>query len=279
MFLKLHHPGLRKICVATWFDYHVCSFLETCLQLDDIILRVNPLRTTEVSNVVFTLIFTAEVLFKWVGLGLADYFADGMNILDFVIVVVGLVEILFLGSSSFTAFRALRFGRLVKLIRFMKSLQDILRVLVKSLEGIFYVSMLLLLFIVIYSILGMQFFQHKLSDGEGGVPRNNYDTFHWAFVSTWCSSAKRENFKLVSHFNTYYAVKSTRTLYLLQLSHSQYYHLNVHTKLALRARTQVHFKFLLVKLARSALRRNRGIDLAHWYRILCVWVSLDSLCF
>ncbi len=163
----------------------------------------------EISNVVFTLIFTAEVLFKWVGLGLADYFADGMNILDFVIVVVGLVEILFLGSSSFTAFRALRFGRLVKLIRFMKSLQDILRVLAKSLEGIFYVSMLLLLFIVIYSILGMQFFQHKLSDGEGGVPRNNYDTFHWAFVSTWCSSVEFENF---NHLNTYYVVRSTRTL-------------------------------------------------------------------
>ena len=187
-FLKLHHPGLRKICVATWFDVLMCAIIlgnMAAIASDHYPQSQSFEDNLETSNVVFTLIFVAEMILKWIGLGLADYFKDGMNVLDFVIVVVGVVEILFLGSSSFTAFRALRFGRLVKLIRFMKSLQNILRVLVNSLEGIFYVSMLLLLFIVIYAILGMQFFQHKLSDGEGGVPRNNFDSFHWAFISTF----------------------------------------------------------------------------------------------
>ena len=92
-FLKLHHPGLRKICVATWFDVLMCALIlgnMFAIGCDHYPQSESFEDNLEVSNVVFTLIFTAEVLFKWVGLGLADYFADGMNILDFVIVVVGL---------------------------------------------------------------------------------------------------------------------------------------------------------------------------------------------
>jgi hypothetical protein len=184
--LKMHHPAIRKICVATWFDILMCLIIVgnmIAIAVDHYPQSKTFEDNLEVSNFVFTMIFVAEMIFKWFGLGLWDYFADGMNVLDFVIVVVGVIEISLVGSSSFTAFRALRFGRLVKFIKFMKSFQEILRVLASSLEGIFYVSMLLLLFMVIFSILGMQFFQHKLFDDEGNVPRNNFDSFHWAFVS------------------------------------------------------------------------------------------------
>ena len=56
---------------------------------------------------------------------------------------------------------------------------------------------------------------------------------------TWCSSAKRENFNNISHFNTHFVVLENNSFYLVKLSHTEYNNSNTNTKLALRARTQV----------------------------------------
>jgi hypothetical protein len=40
----------------------------------------------------------------------------------------------------------------------------------------------LILFVYVYSLLGMQFFAGKL-EFEGVVPRANFDSFVWAFVT------------------------------------------------------------------------------------------------
>lgn len=187
-WMYVHHPTVRVWCTHTRFEIAMCVLIVAnmiILSMDHYPQSNEFEDRLETINTVFTAIFALEVLFKWVGLGVWDYFRDPLNQVDFVVVAAGLVELIFLGSSSFTAFRAVRFARLVKLVRFMESLQQILRVLGKSIGGLFYISMLLLLFTTIYAILGMQFFQHKLVDGEGNVPRNNYDSFHWAFVSVF----------------------------------------------------------------------------------------------
>jgi hypothetical protein len=53
-----------------------------------------------------------------------------------------------------------------------------------------YLALLLLLFLFIYTLLGIQIFGGKLNfaqnfSGPPGVPRNNFDTFNEAFLTTF----------------------------------------------------------------------------------------------
>lgn len=77
----------------------------------------------EYCNYVFTVIFACEMLLKIYGLGVKDYFTDSMNLFDFVIVMVSLVELFEsttdeeASSSGFTILRVMRLLRVFKLVR------------------------------------------------------------------------------------------------------------------------------------------------------------------
>eukprot|EP00939_MAST-03C_sp_MAST-3C-sp1_P002275 g2275.t1 len=183
----------RNICVGHFcrkpaFDISMCLLIlgnMIVLSLDHYPQSQTYEDRLNVANNVFTILFVVEMAAKWIGFGLWGYFVDAMNQVDFCIIFAGVIDMSLGGASSFTALRAVRFVRLVKLVRFMESMQHILRVLAKSLTSALYVGMLMLLFMMIYSILGMQFFMYKLKDDSGVTSRNNYDTFHWAFVSVF----------------------------------------------------------------------------------------------
>ena len=71
-----------------------------------------------------------------------------------------------------------------------KSLQDILNKIEKTLSAINYFSILLLLFITIYALLGMEIFAHEIKmdkknqiDYKGTSPRINFDDFFHAFLA------------------------------------------------------------------------------------------------
>ena len=51
------------------------------------------LDTLSVFNLIFTSIFTAEVVLKLIGMGTRMYFNDNFNRFDFLIVVISLVEL------------------------------------------------------------------------------------------------------------------------------------------------------------------------------------------
>jgi hypothetical protein len=63
-------------------------------------------------------------------------------------------------------------------------MQIIIGVIVRSIGSFAYLAMLLLLFMFIYSLLGMQIFGGKF-DFDDGLPRGNYDTFHHSFVTVF----------------------------------------------------------------------------------------------
>lgn len=45
--------------------------------------------------------------------------------------------------------------------------------------------LLLILYIVVLALMGMQIFGNKLKTESGDHPRANFDTFFWAFVTTF----------------------------------------------------------------------------------------------
>ena len=122
-----------------------------------------------VSNWVLSAFFVFESFVKVVGLGPTIFKKDFANVFDLVVVACSLVEISIdiltlagaLGGGSFggvSALRAFRLLRLLKLVRFVASLRAILTTLISSMQSVVYLALLLVLFIVIFSLIGMQFF-------------------------------------------------------------------------------------------------------------------------
>jgi len=133
-----------------------------------------------VFNYIFTWLFTAEMIFKLIGLGPKQYIKDYYNVFDCCIVILSLIDFILsisipkenIGSATdvLKAFRALRLMRMIKLARRWTALQEILAKMVMSLEGIGVFTILLLLFMYIFSLLGMQIFaNYSYVDAEGNA--------------------------------------------------------------------------------------------------------------
>jgi voltage-dependent calcium channel L type alpha-1D len=108
------------------------------------------------------------------------------NVFDMIVVSASVVEISVAfatsaadSSSSLTLFRSFRLVRIFKLARQWKSLHRTLRSLQKALKSLGPLSIVLLLTIFIFALLGMQLFGGKFGDGIGSdAPRSNFDSFH-----------------------------------------------------------------------------------------------------
>jgi len=107
--------------------------------------------------------FVIEMLIKLIGFGLRGYAADKMNIFDGFVVVISCVEVIMGffsggGGNYLSVLRSFRLLRVFKLARSWKQLNQIITTIFTSLASISYLSLILLLFIFIFSLLGMQLF-------------------------------------------------------------------------------------------------------------------------
>ena len=136
--------------------------------------------------------------FKIIGLGPIKYFKDKMNYLDCMVVLLSIVEMTILSNSgtnlsafrSIRIFRTFRVLRVARLLRSMQSMQVIIGVLIRSMDSFIYLALLLMLFIFIYALLGMQVFGGNYNFASNfsdppGVPRTNYNNFNSAFLTTF----------------------------------------------------------------------------------------------
>jgi len=118
----------------------------------------------DIINYILTAYFGMELIIKLIGLGAREYCRDQMNIFDGLVVVFSFVEIAINetskngGNNSLSVLRSFRLLRVFKLARSWKQLNQIISTIFKSLSSISYLSLILLLFIFIFSLLGMQLF-------------------------------------------------------------------------------------------------------------------------
>lgn len=113
-----------------------------------------------------------------IGLGVKNYIRDKFNIFDAIIVIISLtdfiltmtVEVSESTDGIMSALRALRLLRVVKLARHWKAFQEILITLVNSLIDISNFSILLILMLYIFALLGMELFSYSVVfDIDGNV--------------------------------------------------------------------------------------------------------------
>jgi hypothetical protein len=91
-----------------------------------------------------------------IGLTWKKYIKDKFNIIDFVIIFVSIVELIFSDSSGvLITIRTFRLIRLIKLARSNNNLKILLDSIAKTLIAIGNFLLLLTLFIYIFALLGM----------------------------------------------------------------------------------------------------------------------------
>ncbi|XP_039223859.1 voltage-dependent T-type calcium channel subunit alpha-1H isoform X2 [Crotalus tigris] len=143
----------------------------------------------EISNIVFTSMFALEMLLKLLAFGIWGYIKNPYNIFDGIIVVISVWEIIGQADGGLSVLRTFRLLRVLKLVRFMPALRRQLVVLMKTMDNVATFCMLLMLFIFIFSILGMHLFGCKFGlrteTGDTLPDRKNFDSLLWAIVTVF----------------------------------------------------------------------------------------------
>uniref|UniRef100_A0A9J8BU71 Calcium voltage-gated channel subunit alpha1 Ia n=1 Tax=Cyprinus carpio carpio TaxID=630221 RepID=A0A9J8BU71_CYPCA len=143
----------------------------------------------EICNIVFTSMFTLEMILKLTAFGFFEYLRNPYNIFDGIIVIISVCEIIGQSDGGLSVLRTFRLLRVIKLVRFMPALRRQLVVLMKTMDNVATFCMLLMLFIFIFSILGMHIFGCKFSlkteAGDTVPDRKNFDSLLWAIVTVF----------------------------------------------------------------------------------------------
>ncbi|KAM9752083.1 voltage-dependent L-type calcium channel subunit alpha-1D isoform 1-T1 [Menidia menidia] len=155
----------------------------------------------DILNMIFTVVFTIEMIIKLMALRAHHYFIDPWNSFDALIVVGSVLDIVVSefsggggghgeggtkgehGKVSITFFRLFRVLRLVKLLSKGEGIRTLLWTFVKSLQALPYVGLLIAMIFFIYAVIGMQMFGKVAVDDDTHINRNcNFQTFFMAVL-------------------------------------------------------------------------------------------------
>jgi hypothetical protein len=124
---------------------------------------------TEKAERLFRYCFIIEMVLKISGLGFKDYFLDNFNKFDSILVIFSLVEeslsflvTIKMDGGAFSALRALRLLRVFRLARAWKELQDLINKMEGSLKDISTFSILLLISMLIFVLLGSELYAYQI---------------------------------------------------------------------------------------------------------------------
>uniref|UniRef100_A0A8C7KU36 Voltage-dependent L-type calcium channel subunit alpha n=1 Tax=Oncorhynchus kisutch TaxID=8019 RepID=A0A8C7KU36_ONCKI len=204
------------IVTSCYFEYlmFLLIMLNTmCLGMQHCNQSTHVTDLSDMLNVIFTVLFTVEMVLKLMAFKAKGYFGDPWNVFDFVIVIGSVVDVilsevdvsiaiacLFLwclqevnpmqaiadsenARVSITFFRLFRVMRLVKLLNRSEGIRNLLWTFIKSLQALPYVALLILMLFFIYAVVGMQIFgKIALIDGTYINRNNNFQTFPHAVL-------------------------------------------------------------------------------------------------
>ncbi|CAJ0921990.1 unnamed protein product [Ranitomeya imitator] len=142
------------------------------------------------ANKVLLSLFTVEMLLKLYSLGIHAYFVSFFNRFDCFVVCGGiletvLVEFDIMSPLGISVLRCVRLLRIFKVTRHWASLSNLVASLLNSMKSIASLLLLLFLFIIIFSLLGMQLFGGKFNFDETQTKRSTFDTFPQALLTVF----------------------------------------------------------------------------------------------
>uniref|UniRef100_A0A8C1P409 Sodium channel protein n=1 Tax=Cyprinus carpio TaxID=7962 RepID=A0A8C1P409_CYPCA len=169
---------LRQTCYNivehSWFESFIIFMIllsSGALAFEDIYLEKRKTVKTvlEFADKVFTYIFILEMLLKWVAYGFAKYFTNLWCWLDFIIVDVSLISLVanameYSDLSAIKSLRTLRAFRPLRALSRFEGMRVVVNALLGAIPSIMNVLLVCLIFWLIFSIVGVNFFAGKFSE-------------------------------------------------------------------------------------------------------------------
>ncbi|KAK4471145.1 hypothetical protein MN116_005541 [Schistosoma mekongi] len=181
LFCLTLRNSLRKVCIkiGEWkpFEYLILlTIMANCCALGAITPYPDGDSNTlnhileKIENV-FIVIFTVECVLKIIAFGFVmhpgAYLRNAWNILDFTIVILGLLQPLIQqmveqSGVDVKALRAFRVLRPLRLVSGLPSLQVVLNSIMRAMVPLLHIALLVIFVIIIYAIVGLELFSGKL---------------------------------------------------------------------------------------------------------------------
>jgi hypothetical protein len=158
-------------------------------------------RQLELVNQVLSWIFVVEMAIKLAGLGIKEYARDKFNLFDAFVVVLNVADSLLLytvgndiGFGGIIVLRSIRLLRIGKLVRSWTSFRILLQKIIDALPKLASFSLLLLIFQLVFVVIGMQFFSgtvylnssdELVTPDQGIPPLNNFENLYNATTTVF----------------------------------------------------------------------------------------------
>ncbi|KRY35334.1 Voltage-dependent calcium channel type D subunit alpha-1 [Trichinella spiralis] len=162
-------------CVLLFWPFALYSSIFTCpilcsIHWMEMCCGVGRVVSLEQVEYIFIVVFTIECVMKVIAYGFlfhpGAYLRNGWNLLDFLIVVIGLISTalstLNIHGFDVKALRAFRVLRPLRLVSGVPSLQVVLNSILRAMVPLFHIALLVLFVIIIYAIIGLELFCGKL---------------------------------------------------------------------------------------------------------------------
>ncbi|NXN36458.1 SCN5A protein, partial [Rhinoptilus africanus] len=140
-----------------------------------------------VGNLVFTGIFTAEMILKIIALDPYYYFQQHWNIFDSIIVTLSLVELSLPKHKSkkerrkggtLSVLRSFRLLRVFKLAKSWPTLNTLIKIIGNSLGALSNLTLVLAIIVFIFAIVGVQLFGRSYGDNRHKIDKNGEPRWH-----------------------------------------------------------------------------------------------------
>uniref|UniRef100_A0AAY5KN25 Sodium channel protein n=1 Tax=Esox lucius TaxID=8010 RepID=A0AAY5KN25_ESOLU len=141
-----------------------------------------------VGNLVFTGIFTAEMVLKLIAMDPYYYFQVGWNIFDSIIVTMSLVELGLANVQGLSVLRSFRLMRVFKLAKSWPTLNMLIKIIGNSVGALGNLTLVLAIIVFIFAVVGMQLFGKSYREcvckisGDCTLPRWHMQDFFHAFL-------------------------------------------------------------------------------------------------
>nr|KAF6497599.1 sodium voltage-gated channel alpha subunit 3 [Rousettus aegyptiacus] len=141
-----------------------------------------------VGNLVFTGIFTAEMVLKIIAMDPYYYFQEGWNIFDGIIVSLSLMELGLSNVEGLSVLRSFRLLRVFKLAKSWPTLNMLIKIIGNSVGALGNLTLVLAIIVFIFAVVGMQLFGKSYKEcvckisSDCQLPRWHMNDFFHSFL-------------------------------------------------------------------------------------------------
>ncbi|XP_073503120.1 sodium channel protein type 2 subunit alpha-like isoform X2 [Phyllobates terribilis] len=157
--------NIKHVVKLVVMDPFVDLAITICIVLNTLFMAMEHYPMTDefnyvlsAGNLVFTGIFTAEMIFKLIALDPYYYFQEGWNIFDGIIVSLSLMELGLANVEGLSVLRSFRLLRVFKLAKSWPTLNMLIKIIGNSVGALGNLTLVLAIIVFIFAVVGMQLF-------------------------------------------------------------------------------------------------------------------------